>query len=422
MPESTGGCARDYAESARKLLTSQLVEIERIAVDEYLIDRKILSYKAFQDAVAKDFGELSRPYALSLWQAASASYVRYVASNPGLDLPPIELLPPDFVPDYYNLNNLSDTEAGKYAVQNLVDLAKVGALKGFRGDYDVKPLADSDKIARQSIDKPEVLEAISRQFDIPFDDVVNAQRLMMDALIYEQREKNILVQAAQEELADLQSREKLVKGSTGGAFERAVQALGEIVTEAGMVADMARFYTGLSQGNLSAAGRALRMARETAMLRKSGASGEAFVTLMGNAGMSQPLKLKTEEGEILSPEDALKVAAEVTPEKAAAQVEKAKADRVAKRAAKEERVSKTGDKRQDNRISGRLGASDLFGDSMPFAPLTQAERKQSVTSAKRALRKAGATASKLENTDALNRLAERAKRLKALIGKQEGAC
>lgn len=407
MAES-GGCARDYAEQARKALASELVEIERIAVAEYLIGRDILDYKAFERAVVADFGERFRPYAMTLWQSASTSYNAVVASKPGL-LPPIIKKPSDFVPDYHNLDRLSDVDAGKLAVQNLVDMAAEGRLKGFRGDYDVKPLAESDKRAQEIIENEEVFQAISKQFDIPFDDIVNAQRLMMDALIYDQREKSILAEAAQETVNDLKAREAASPGSVTGDLAKAEQDLAELMMQSRMVSGMAQFYTGLSQGNLSAAGRALRMAREVAMLRRTGAAGEAFVALFGNASMKQPVKLGMTNAE------ALKAASDITPEKAQEIVEKA-------RSAKLERVEKAATpKKQDNRISGKIGAKDLFGDSMPFAPMTKAEKSQAQKTARNALRKAGVTNIK-ENTEALGRLAENAKRLKALLGKQEDAC
>lgn len=406
MPEQTdefnGGCARAYANQAMKALQAELVEVERVALPEYIIGRGILSYKPFESAIVEDFGQRFRPYTFSLWKSAAKSYEETRASNPVLAsaLPPLATIPEDYVPDYHNLDRLSDIDAGKTAVQNLVDLAKEGALKSFRGDFDVKPLSETQNRAEALIEDESVFRAISAQFDVPFDDLVHAQRLMLDALLAEQRSVAKSIEDAIE-LSET-TKDPLEKA-------KAEALIAEESSKIRMVADMARFYTGLSQGNLSAAGRALRMAREMARLRRAGASGEAFVALFGGASMKKPVPLGMPE------EKALATAEQITPAQANETVQKAMK-------AKTERAEAAAKKRQQsNRISGTFGARDIFGDLIPAAPATPKERSVNQVKAKGALRSAGVKKA-ITDTAALDRLAENAKRLKMLLNKQEGAC
>lgn len=402
-----GGCAREYAEEARKALQNELVEIERIAVREYLIAGGNLSYKDFERAIVKDFGERFRPYTFSLWTNAAQGYQDLSVKHPEWGLDPIVRKPQDYIPDYHNLDRLSDMDATRQANQNLADLARENVLTDqFRGGYEVKPLSVTEAQAQGYIDDPALLAAISEQYKLPLDAVVRAQRLMTDALIAEQKEKNALLEDKLKEVLELKAREAASKGSTAGRYDLVEKEYAELATQVAMVADMSRYYTALGQGNLTSAGRALRAARELAMLRKSGASGEAFVALFGHANKEVPVPLG------MTKEAALSVASGISLEASKKAVEKARSERVAKKRAEA----------PDNRITGKFGDRDLFGDPMPFAPMNPAERKAAIPVVRKGLRESGATKARTLSSDKVAEIAEKAKLLRAMLAKKSGAC
>jgi len=402
-----GGCAREYAEQARKALQTELEEIGRVAVREYLIAGGTLSYKDFEAAIVKDFGERFRPYTFSLWTKSAVAYERLQADHPEWGLPDIERKPADFIPDYHNLDTLSDMDAIRLANQNLADLARENAFTDrFRDGYESKPLSVTEAQAAGYIGDPALLAAISQQFSLPLDAVIQGQVMMMKALNEEVLEKNALLSKTLDELLDLREREAKAKGSTLGKLAAVESEYNELATQAAMVADMARYYTALAEGSATGLGRAMRSLRDLGAIRKKGGSGEAFVALFGSANKSVPVPLG------MPKEEALKVVEGISLATAEKAVEKARS----------ERITKKRSEAPSNRITGKFGDRDLFGDPMPFAPMNPAERKAAIPVVRKGLKAAGATKARTLSNDKVAEIAEKAKLLKAMLAKKSGAC
>lgn len=404
MPSDSGGCASEYAIAAHKALQNEIAEVAKESVELYLLGSGTLNFKSFEQALVSDFGERFRPHAYGLWIDASKRYEALRESSAFSDLPPLVRKPQDYIPDYHSLDNLSDEGATAQAIANLVQLAKDNKLTPLRGGYEVKGVEKTQAAAEKIISDPALLAQISKAHAIQLDDLTRGLELMMDGLVYEQRVQNVLVEAKQAELDSLNERAKSVPGSVSASEIAAVDAeLQELILQSMSVADLSTAYTGLASGNATQLGRAMRILREKAQLRRAGIQGEAWAAIYGVANKQQPPP---------SPGDPATVERfdKVTLSGSTELVAKKKAERA-------DRLEKL-----NNKAEIRL--TDIFGDVMPEAKVTKPEVALNSKIMQKALKGTGEAVGLVSKADKalLERMAQTAKLVKANYGRKEGAC